>query len=152
MKIISYQPQYAKYFDSLNRGWIEEYFSVESIDEYMLTQPQEAILDKGGRILFAEHQGEIIGTVALLPKSKTDIELIKMGVDEKHQGLGAGKMLFNSAIEVCKQMGYERALIYSNTKLDAAMSIYIKGGFMEIPIEAGVYYDRCNIKMELTLP
>ncbi len=151
MKIINYRPEYAKYFDSLNRVWIEKYFRVETIDEFMLTQPQEAILDKGGKILFVKHDEKIIGTVALLPINETDVELIKMGVDEQYQGLGAGKMLFNEAIEVAKQMGYKKALIYSNTKLDAALSIYIKGGFKEIPIEAGVYYDRCDIKMELIL-
>jgi N-acetylglutamate synthase-like GNAT family acetyltransferase len=151
MKIINYKPKYAKYFDTLNRIWIKKYFNVEAIDEFMLTQPKDAILDKGGKILFVEHDKKIIGTVALLPINKTDVELIKMGVDEKHQGLGAGKMLFNGAVDAAKEMGFEKIIIYSNKKLDAALSIYVKGGFKEIPIESGVYYDRCDIKMELPI-
>lgn len=151
MKLVNYTPENAIYFKTLNQWWVERYFSMEEIDVYMLNNPQEAIIDKGGRIFFAEHNGEIAGTIALLPHTATDIELIKMGVDENHQGLGIGKLLFNEAIAAAKTMGYKKAIIYSNKKLDAALSIYVKGGFKEIPIEDGVYYDRCDIKMELPL-
>jgi GNAT superfamily N-acetyltransferase len=149
MKIINYKPEYAKHFDTLNRAWVEKYFYVEPIDDYVLTHPQEAILDKGGRILFAEHNNEIIGAIAMVPLSETEMELTKMGVEEQYQGLGAGKLLFSSAIDTIREMGYQKAIIYSNTKLSPAISLYYKHGFVEIPIEAGVHYDRCNIKMEL---
>lgn len=151
MKIINYTPQYAKYFDILNRAWVEKYFYVEPIDDYVLTHPQEAILDKGGRILFVEHEDKIIGAIAMVPLNENEMELTKMGVDEQYQGLGAGKQLFSSALDTIKEMGYKKAIIYSNTKLSPAISIYYKYGFKETPIEDGVHYDRCNIKMELKL-
>lgn len=151
MKVINYQPQYAKYFDILNRAWVEKYFYVEPIDDYVLTHPQEAIIDKGGRILFAEHNNKIIGAIAMVPLNNTEMELTKMGVEEQYQGLGAGKLLFSSAIDTIRDMGYQKAIIYSNKKLTPAISLYYKYGFVEIPIEAGVHYERCDIKMALAL-
>lgn len=151
MKIINYKSEYAKYFDTLNRAWVEKYFYVEPIDDYVLTHPQEAILDKGGRILFTEYENKIIGAIAMVPLNDTEMELTKMGVEEQYQGLGAGKLLFSSAIDNIKEMGYQKAIIYSNKKLTPAISLYYKYGFVEIPIEEGVHYERCNIKMELIM-
>lgn len=83
MKIIAYQPEYKSFFEQLNRAWIEKYFEMEPHDEYLLCHPEENILNKGGKILFAEHNGRIIGTVALVLMEKGIYELAKMAVDEK---------------------------------------------------------------------
>ena len=40
--------------------------------------------------------------------------------------------------------------LYSNTIQNVAIKLYRKLGFIEIPVEAGIY-DRANIKMELSL-
>lgn len=149
MQIISYQPQYAKYFEQLNKEWLLKHFYIEPIDEYVLTHPQEAILDKGGRILFAEYKGDIIGTIALLPINSSEIEFIKMGVNENYQGLGAGKLLFAAAIQTAKEMGMKKVILYSNKGLSPALAIYRKHGFVEVPVEEHVHYERCDIKMEL---
>jgi N-acetylglutamate synthase-like GNAT family acetyltransferase len=150
MKIITYQPQYAKYFELLNKEWLQKYFYVEPVDEYVLTHPKEAILDKGGRILFAEHEGDIIGTIAIKWLDKRNIELTKMGVTEASRGLGAGKLLFEAGINTAREMGAEKIILYSNRKLETAVSMYFKFGFVEIPLEAGIY-ERADIKLELVL-
>ncbi|HYG16856.1 MAG TPA: GNAT family N-acetyltransferase [Bacteroidia bacterium] len=118
------------------------------MDEYVLGSPKEAILNKGGRILFAAHEGTIIGTIALKPAGNGEVELTKMAVDEAYQGLGAGKMLFEAALKAGKDMGARKILLYSNTVLETAISIYRKYGFVEVPLEKGLY-ERSNIKMEL---
>lgn len=151
MQIIAYQPQYAKYFEQLNKEWLLKHFYIEPIDEYVLTHPQEAILDKGGRILFAEYQDTIIGTIALLPINSSEIEFIKMGVNENYQGLGAGKLLFAAAIQTAKEMGMKKVILYSNKGLSPALAIYRKHGFVEVCVEEHVHYERCDIKMELGL-
>ncbi|MDL5047727.1 GNAT family N-acetyltransferase [Oscillatoria amoena NRMC-F 0135] len=71
-----------------------------------------------------------------------------MGVDEAFQGLGAGKLLFETALTTAKQMGALRIILYSNTILAPALSIYRKYGFVEVPLEKGLY-KRSDIKMEL---
>lgn len=147
LEIINYNPTYKNYFESLNKAWLEKYFTVEPIDKYVLENPDEAILDHGGEILFARYKGKIIGTVALKLIEPGVYEMTKMAVDETFRGIGAGKALCAAAIAKAKSIRAERLILYSTTVLETAISIYYKLGFKEIPLEAGVY-QRANIKME----
>jgi ribosomal protein S18 acetylase RimI-like enzyme len=146
--IVSYKPEYAPYFDRYNRDWLEEYFEVEPIDKYVLENPEEAILQKGGRILFAEHEGQIIGTVALKFAAPGVYELTKMAVAKTLRGQGAGKILCSAAIEEAKRLSAHTLILYSQTQLANAIGIYRKLGFKELPLEPGVY-KRADIKMAL---
>src|SRR5690606_19548146 len=49
-----------------------------------------------------------------------------------------------------KELGAKKVFLYSNTIQSIAIKLYRKLGFIEIPVEAGVY-ERANIKMELSL-
>lgn len=150
MKIVDYKPEYQVYFKDFNLSWLEEYFSVEPFDSYAFDNPEEAILKDGGRIIFAENEGEIVGTVALKYASPGVFEMAKMAVRKDLRGLGAGKFLCNSIIEIAKNMDAERLILYSNRQLKPAITIYLKMGFTEIPLEPGLY-KRADIKMELVL-
>jgi ribosomal protein S18 acetylase RimI-like enzyme len=148
--IQDYRPEYQPYFEQLNKAWLEEYFTVEPIDRWVLEHPEEAILKEGGRIYFAGLEGEIIGTVALKRVGPEVFELTKMAVDKAYQGRGAGKLLCRTAIEKAKELGAHRLILYSQTSLAAAIGIYREIGFREIPLEPGKYA-RADIKMELLL-
>jgi ribosomal protein S18 acetylase RimI-like enzyme len=150
IEIIPYSMENKPYFERLNRAWLTKYFTVEPIDEYVLTKPEEAILNEGGYILFAEYKTHIIGTVALKSMGNGVMELTKMAVDESYQGLGAGKLLCNAAITLAKDLAIKKLILYSQTKLAVAIGIYRKFGFKETPLEIGIY-ERADIKMELSL-
>ena len=150
MEIIDYKEEYQPNFEKLNKAWLNKYFSVEPIDEEVLSNPEEFILKQGGQILFMKHNGQIIGTVALKFVDDNTFELTKMAVDDKFQGLGAGKLLCNAAIKRAKNIGATSLILFSETSLAAAIHIYRKLGFKEIPIEKGKYH-RANIMMKLEL-
>lgn len=150
-QIIDYRPEYQPYFERLNKAWLEEYFTVEPIDEWVLGQPEEAILRDGGRIYFAQCEGNIIGTMALKVAGPGVLELTKMAVDKPYQGLGAGKFLCRTAIEKAREMGAHKLLLYSQTSLAPAIGIYRSLGFVEMPLEPGKYA-RADIMMELAVP
>ncbi|MDO7619507.1 MAG: GNAT family N-acetyltransferase, partial [Flavobacteriaceae bacterium] len=40
-------------------------------------------------------------------------------------------------------------ILYSSRQLENAIHLYRKKGFVEIPVEKEVHYERCDIKMEL---
>jgi ribosomal protein S18 acetylase RimI-like enzyme len=149
-RIIDYRPELQPYFERLNKAWLEAYFRVEPIDEYVLGQPEEAILREGGRLYFAEYEGKIIGTMALKVAGPGVLELTKMAVDKPYQGLGAGKFLCQAAIEKARELGAHKLLLYSQTSLAPAIGIYRSLGFEEVPLEPGKYA-RADIKMELVL-
>jgi ribosomal protein S18 acetylase RimI-like enzyme len=148
-KLLNYQSDYQKYFEAFNRAWLETYFSVEPIDEWVLQHPEEAILNDGGAIYFAEFDSRIIGTVALKRIDSESFELTKMAVDKPYQGLGAGKFLCREAVAHAKKLGAQRLVLYSQTCLAPAIGIYKALGFKEIPLDQK--YQRADIKMELIM-
>lgn len=149
INILPYQPKFRSYFEKLNKAWIEKYFTLEPVDQWVLENPQEAILDSGGMIYFAEYEGNIIGAVALKWNETDVLELTKMAVDDDYQGMGAGILLCNTAIEKAQEMGAKKLVLYSHTSLAPAIGIYRKAGFEEVPVEDGKYA-RADIKMEIS--
>ena len=149
ISILSHKPEYNIHFERLNKAWLEEYFEVEPIDAYVLSNPEEAILKDGGSILFAARDQKIIGTVALKYISPGIYELTKMAVDKAFQGIGAGKLLCIAAIEQAKTLQAKELILYSQSSLKAALGIYRKLGFTDIPVDAK--YNRADVKMKLIL-
>jgi ribosomal protein S18 acetylase RimI-like enzyme len=146
----TYEPVYRAEFKRLNVAWLTRYFRVEPIDERVLGDPEGEILAAGGEILFATLAGEVAGTVALKPEGSGAFELTKMAVDERHQGHGYGKRLLEAACALARERGAQRVVLYSQRNLRAAVSMYHKYGFNELPL-TDARYSRCDIKMERVL-
>jgi ribosomal protein S18 acetylase RimI-like enzyme len=150
LKIIDYSPELQPFFESINKEWVEKYFSLEPFDIAQLGNPEEHILAKGGTIIFAKEGDAIVGTVGLAKVGEGVYEMIKMGVTPAAQGKKVGQLLARAILEKARQMGAVKVLLYSNTKLEAALHMYRKLGFRELVPECGKYM-RCDIKMELDL-
>ena len=147
LHIVPFQPNLADYFKELNLAWVRKYFFVEPLDEEMLSHPQENIINKGGQIFFAQLNKEVVGTFALLKVQEGVFELSKMAVVEKMQGKKIGNQLLEFAIDQAKQLGAQKLILFSNTKLSPAIHLYKKYCFTEVPIGASEY-KRSDIKME----
>jgi ribosomal protein S18 acetylase RimI-like enzyme len=147
VEIIPFTIELKEPVKTLNLEWLQKYFKVEPKDERVLSNPQEEIIDKGGMIFYAKYADKIVGTVSLLKIDPTTFELSKMAVSNGHQGLGIGKKLIIHCFEVAKEKGIQKLILYSNTSLESAIHLYKCFGFLEIPVEEGVY-ERANIKME----
>lgn len=151
MEIISFEPGYAKDFRDLNIEWLEKYFWVEPHDEEVLGNPVKYIIAPGGNIFFVREDDKIIGTVALMKIEDGIFELTKMAVVPAAQGKSIGQKLMAHTIEYAKGRGWKKLIIWSNRKLENAIHIYKKFGFVEIPIVGDNPYARGDIKMELLL-
>ncbi|GGF21588.1 bifunctional helix-turn-helix transcriptional regulator/GNAT family N-acetyltransferase [Hymenobacter cavernae] len=151
IRLLDYQPQYQVDFKRLNIEWIEQYFRVEEADLKALDHPNEYILQRGGRILLAEYQGQIVGACALLKMDDDTYELAKMAVSPTAQGLGIGFRLGQAAIDKARNLGARRLYLESNTKLTPAINLYHKLGFEKTVAGQPSPYERCNIQMELLL-
>ena len=73
-----------------------------------------------------------------------------MAVDENFQGRGFGKRLLDVACDHAKALGAPRVILYSQRALKAAVTMYAKYGFVEMPL-TDKRYSRCDIKMERVL-
>ncbi len=150
-KIIPFEPQYADTFKTLNIAWLEHYFHVEPKDTFLLDHCEQAIIAPGGYIFFAAYQEHIVGCFSYIKSKNNDYELGKMAVDANYQGLKIGQHMLSFAIDFAKTKKWHKVTLYSSTKLDAALHIYKKYGFKEIPLEENLPYARSDIKMELNL-
>jgi ribosomal protein S18 acetylase RimI-like enzyme len=149
-KIVDYRPEHQPYFESLNRAWIEKLFTMEPLDEFVLTDPEEAILKHGGAILMAEHNGSVAGTVGLRKVGSTVFEFTKMAVDERFRRKGIAEAICYASFKKAKELGATEVILYSNTLNAGAIKLYEKVGFRHIPVEPGTY-QRANVKMAIDI-
>ena len=148
----NFKSEYSTKFYDLNIEWLEKYFCVEDYDKEVLSRPEKYIIKKGGIILFAEYNNDIVGTVALMPtNNKKTYELTKMAVNPNYRNIKIGQKLLVKIISIAKKMSLKRIILYSNNKLENAIHLYLKYNFIEITLEENCPYDRANIKMELSI-
>ena len=150
-KIIDYQPTHQPFFEQVYREWFTAHFHVppEPIDDFVLTQPETAILAKQGAILIATCEERLAGFVALKNVDPFTYELTKMAVHPDHRGKGLGEVICKAALDRAETLGAKCLILYSHSSLGPALHIYRKLGFKEVPLEKGLYSDfRCDLKME----
>jgi ribosomal protein S18 acetylase RimI-like enzyme len=147
--IIDFDPAYAKQFADLNYQWISETYSIEPHDREILDHPFESIIAKGGQVFFAIADSKAVGTVAMVPYQDDAFELTKMAVDPASRGLHIGDKLMAACVELARSSERKRIILESNTKQVAAIRLYRKFGFIEIPLDPNSEYVRANIRMEL---
>ena len=150
IKIVDYRPEHQPYFEAFNRVWIEELFEMEPVDEWVLTNPGEAILHNGGAILMAEYNGTIAGTVGLRKVEDNVYEFTKMAVDKNYRRLGIAEAISYASFKKAKELGAKIIILYSNTKNAGAIKLYEKIGFQHAEVEQGVY-KRANVKMVIDI-
>ena len=156
VEIIEYSDEYAGDFYKINIDWISENFVVEDIDKYVLSHPNEAILDKGGIILLARLGGEIVGTCALMKMDaqngeEPEYEFTKLGVSRHYRGLKIGEKLIHAAFARAREMGLKSLFLLTNHQQRSSIHLYEKLGFthsQEIMDKYGHEYERADVAMK----
>jgi DNA-binding MarR family transcriptional regulator len=153
VEIVDYRPSMKKHFEALNRQWLTEYFNVEPADEAILSNPNGKIVRPGGYVIFAQINGEVVGTCGLKRINSSRFELMKMAVDKKYRGRMVGRRLAEAAISRAKSAGASEIVLETSKKLVAANNLYSKFGFVECdPDEiGGTKYGRTSVAMRLKL-
>ena len=151
IKIVNYQLHHQRFFEKFNRDWIEEYFVMEPLDEFVLTNPGESILKPGGAILMALYNGMVAGTVALRKVDDVTYEFTKMAVEKSFRRKGIAAALCYASFQKASELGATNIILYSNTqKNGTAIEMYEKTGFHKVPLEPGIY-ERADIKMVISI-
>lgn len=148
--IVDYKEEHQPYFEKFNRQWIEELFEMEPVDEWVVTNPEKAIIEAGGAILMGLYNGIPAGTVGLRKFDEHVFEFTKMAVDPAYRGKGIAEQLSYASFRKAAMLGAEKVILYSNTKTAAAIKLYEKIGFAHLPVENDVY-KRANVKMVISI-
>ena len=149
VKVEPFQDEYTDDFKRLNLEWIEKYFVVEEIDKKQLEDPQENIIEPGGEIYSVIEDGKVRGVCALIFHEEGVYEIAKMAVDKESRGKGYGNLLMEAVIGGARKKEANKILIVSNTRLEAAINLYKKYGFIITRLGQDPDYERGNIEMQL---
>ena len=150
-RVVPYREEFRAAFDALNREWIEKYFTLEPADREILGDPDGKIIDEGGQVFFVVEGGEILGTCAILRHTPDEYEIAKMAVATTARGRGLGDLLMDACIAFAREREARRLIIVSNTKLEPAIRLYRKHGFVQVPLASDARYKRANIRLEMEL-
>jgi DNA-binding MarR family transcriptional regulator/N-acetylglutamate synthase-like GNAT family acetyltransferase len=152
VQIVEFKPEYRDAFKALNVEWISTYFEMEEADYKALDNPEEYILNKGGKIFVALYQNQPLGVCALIKMTNSgyDFEMAKMAVSPQAQGKNIGFLLGQAIVNSAKEQGAKKIYLESNTILKPAINLYYKLGFQKV-FGLATPYKRCNIQMELVL-
>ncbi|OOG51891.1 bifunctional helix-turn-helix transcriptional regulator/GNAT family N-acetyltransferase [Polaromonas sp. C04] len=105
------------------------------------------------RCWIAELDGERVGSIFVMRKSKTVAQLRLLILAPQARGLGLGARLTDECMAFARAQGYKKMLLWTNSCLTAARNIYARRGFKLVKSEPyhGFGHDLVGETWELRL-
>ena len=96
----------------------------------------------------AEVDGEPVGSIFLVNGSDEVAKLRLLHVEAAARGLGIGKRLVEECVHFAKDAGYKKIMLWTQSELAAARSIYQGAGFKLVGEEKHDSWSRKNLVAE----
>jgi GNAT superfamily N-acetyltransferase len=141
-------------------GWVVQRHGELYWQEYHYDERFEALVaeivaefiqnldSKRERCWIAERNGENVGSVFLVEDSSSIAKLRLLLVEPSARGLGIGKRLVEECVHFGREAGYKKIMLWTQSELAAARSIYESAGFHRVAEERHDSWSRKNLVAE----
>jgi GNAT superfamily N-acetyltransferase len=112
--------------------YAKEYGYDQTFEAYVaagLTKFVKSFSSDKDRIWLAEISGQIIGSIAIVGRSKAEAQLRWFLVHPDYQGLGIGKKLLKGAVRFCRRRKFKTIFLWTTSELIEAAHLYTSIGF-----------------------
>ena len=151
MKIIPYEVKYREDFIRLNTEWLERFYWIEDFDQDAMDRVDE-LIQNGAMAYFAVEKGEVLATCMTMPLENDTWDRCKLAARNQYTGTGAGNSVFCACMDYAISHGAKRLVLISCTGLKAAIHLYRKNGFHEVPYRKDYWKsEKADIEMEKTI-
>ncbi|HWR94875.1 MAG TPA: GNAT family N-acetyltransferase [Flavobacterium sp.] len=103
----------------------------QNFDKEMNSLP-ETYGKNDGRLFIALTNGKVVGVAGIKRFNETECEVKRMYIQPESRGLGIGKLLLNSCIEMAKTLNYTSIKLDTTSYMKSAIKLYTENGFVEI--------------------
>jgi putative acetyltransferase len=83
----------------------------------------------GATFLVAWMEGRIVGTGALLPRSKEVAEIVRMSVIKENRRQGIGRRILQALVAQARVQGFKRVVLETTASWDEVIEFYLRFGF-----------------------
>lgn len=147
MQLIPYDARYKDDFIQMNTAWILDYFGFLEQEDTETFAGIDEELARGAMIYFAVEDDTALATCMARPMEAGTWEICKLGSNPHREHKGCGSAVFRASMQWAIDHGAKRLFIVTNRRLKAAIHIYEKYGFREIPMQ-NYGYARGDIAFE----
>jgi len=112
----------------------EEYGFDTTFEAYVAGPLAELVRTRSDRdrLWIAEHDGRIVGCIAIVGSSCDEAQLRWFLVHPSVRGTGLGARLLHEAVAFCRDRGYESVFLWTVSALTAAARLYQSSGFVKV--------------------
>jgi putative acetyltransferase len=112
-------------------NWLGLDLSFQNFDKE-INNLAEMYSEPNGGLVLASLNDKTIGVTGIRRFENLDCELKRMFVSEDYRNLGIGRLLLEHAIEIARNLNYNKIKLDTSDTMKAAIKLYMDYGFEEI--------------------